>query len=156
MAARGRPAKYTKKLGEQICEKIAEDWTLKEIEAIKGFPTERTILRWALNTEKYPEFCQQYERAREIQGHVWGERLRAVHKQIPRISDQWTTKLDPAAVTLAKIESENLKWLMSKRLPKKYGDKPEPEKKGGEIKPHEATEVIIEAEPMPERYRREG
>ncbi len=128
MAKNGRPTAYTPELGEKICELISEDLTLEEIAKKPGFPSERTILRWAIS-DKLPEFCHLYDRAREIQGHAWQERLRSVHKKVSFYYDEeGNMRTDTGSVNLLKLESENLKWLMSKRLPKQFGDKPDPAK----------------------------
>ena len=71
-------------------------------------PDERTVRRWALERE---DFSPQYARAREI-GY------RAMEDGILEIADD-----KEGDVQRARLQIDARKWLMSKALPKVYGDK---------------------------------
>lgn len=67
----GRKSSYTKKLGAEICQRIAEGETLRSICKDDGMPQVSTVIGWALSQDKrYKAFSEQYKRAREIQLEV--------------------------------------------------------------------------------------
>ncbi|RSK23958.1 terminase small subunit-like protein [Hymenobacter metallilatus] len=117
---------YTPELTAAVCEHLAEGRSLRWISEQEGMPNKATILRWVA---AHPEFRDQYVRAREV-----GDELLA--EEILEIADDGTndymtiTKGDKEynvenkeVTTRSKIRIEARKWLLSKRQPKKYGDK---------------------------------
>jgi hypothetical protein len=67
-AKQGRPTLHTPELGMRICELLAEGRTLSSLcKECPDLPSERTVRRWALDTE-HP-FSPQYARAREVGYH---------------------------------------------------------------------------------------
>ena len=60
-----------------------------------------------------PAFAKQYTCARERQTEVWAD-------QLVDLSDGAT----PANAHVARLQVETRKWIASKLLPKKYGDRP--------------------------------
>ena len=112
-ARRGRPTAYTPELGETICGRLAEGNTLSSIcKEQPDLPSERTIRRWALDPE-HP-FSPQYARAREIGYHKMADDLLD-------IADNEET--DPGKVARDRLRTDKRQWLLSKALPKVYGDK---------------------------------
>ena len=112
-ASKGRPTFYTPVLGEAICELLAEGTTLNVICKRDDIPVaESTVRSWAINAE-HP-FSAKYARAREVGYH--------------KMADD---ALDDAAETATgqvardRLRVEYRKWLLSKALPKVYGDKVE-------------------------------
>src|SRR5713226_515526 len=61
---RGRPSSYTKKLGDEVCRRLAAGRTLRAIARAPDMPPERIVRRWA--NENVEGFFAQYTRAREI------------------------------------------------------------------------------------------
>jgi hypothetical protein len=61
-------------------------------------------------------FSAKYARAREMQVEFWAE-------QIIDISDGVARGADAAEVQAARLQSDNRRWLASKLMPRKYGDK---------------------------------
>ena len=57
----GRPSLYSDELAEKIVELIADGYSERQIEAMEGMPSRRTMLRWK---EERPEFCRLSARAR--------------------------------------------------------------------------------------------
>ena len=122
----GRPSEYSKEIVEEICEQIAT--TNKGIATIlkekDEYPSEKTFYNW-LNSEN-SEFLQLYARAKERQA----ERLVA---EILEISDEVshdTLKTEEGSeyanhewISRSRLRVDSRKWLASKLLPKKYGEK---------------------------------
>lgn len=59
---KGRPSKYNDDLAEKICNLIEEGHSERQIAAMDGMPSTRTILQWK---EDNPEFLRRSARARE-------------------------------------------------------------------------------------------
>lgn len=106
-----RPSDYTPELAERICDAIADRGRLSKICAAPDMPNERTIYRWL---EKYPEFCQQFTRARLYRAEARFDDLEELHEQI------LSGDLDANA---GRVLIDLLKWQMGKENPKVYGDK---------------------------------
>lgn len=162
MAARGRPSRYTKKIGDQICKDIANGLSLRKACLKHKNLNVSTVLEWVLNP-KFKEFSDQYAHSRRIQAEIIGDEIFDIADD--GRNDWLIRELDNGEgieipnhehINRSRLRVDTRKWYLSKVLPKIYGDKPEPPKKESDLKPHEATEVIVEAEPMPERYKRES
>ncbi len=104
----GRPSEYTAEVADAICEAIATEGALYRLCAQRDdFPAERTVYQWL---ERYPEFAQNYARARE--------------RQADRRNDEIVVIADEATdANLARLQIDARKWQASKLAPKKYGDK---------------------------------
>jgi hypothetical protein len=112
-AGPGRTTLYTEELGNRVCELLAEGKTLTRIcKENPDLPSDRTIRRWALDLE-HP-FSPQYARAREIGYHAMADDYIDIGDAVSE---------DAAAVAKARLRAESRKWLLSKALPKIYGDK---------------------------------
>jgi len=105
----GRPKgsnTYTPEVGDMICERIANGESLRSIVAAEKL-TFSTIMRWVSDVDSLRD---QYARAREQQAEGYAS-------DIVTISD---SEPDPAK---ARVRVDARKWVASKLLPKKYGDK---------------------------------
>lgn len=101
----GRPSLYTPELAEKICDRLAAGETLRAICRDADMPHEATIRGWARDAE-HP-VSTQYATAREIGYQGMGD-------EILEIADGSGD---------ARLQVDSRKWLMSKALPKIYGDK---------------------------------
>lgn len=109
----GRPTAYTADLGDAICALLAEGESLNAICKRDDVPvSESTVKGWALNSE-HP-FSANYARAREIGYHKLAD-------ETLDIADAEET--DPGQVARDRLRVDTRKWLLSKALPKVYGDK---------------------------------
>lgn len=129
----GRPGEFTIELGELICERIASGESLRTICADEGFPDKSTIFRWLGSNEA---FRDQYARAKSVQAEAMAEELLDIADDA---TNDWMDKrfgetevrvIDNEAIQRSKLRVDTRKWLMSKMLPKKYGDKVEHEHSG--------------------------
>lgn len=116
MAKKGRPSLFTQALADRICERLAAGETLRGVCGDASMPAPQTVLRWMGNNET---FSEQYARARET-----GYRLMA--DELTGIADDKTG--DPAR---DRLRLDTRKWLLSKALPKVYGDKLQHTGEGG-------------------------
>lgn len=63
-----RRTSFTKKVGDEICLRLAQGESLREICVDERMPDKSTVLRWILSDNKlYKDFREKYARAREIQ-----------------------------------------------------------------------------------------
>ena len=111
----GRPSIYSEELAARICERLAAGESLRKICADDDMPDRSTVRAWALDN---PTFSAQYARAREI---GWTD----IAEDLLDIADD---KLgDPQR---DRLRVDTRKWLLSKMLPKVYGDKQQHEVSG--------------------------
>lgn len=116
----GRPSDYTQELADTICERLSCGMPLRRVCESEDMPSAATVFSW-LRTKQ--EFLEQYKRAKD-------EATDAQHEILDDLGDlaiQAAHEVDPkassAVVQAYKLKADNLKWLMSKMKPKKYGDK---------------------------------
>jgi hypothetical protein len=124
----GRPTKYTAALGAEICRRIADGESLRAVCRDENMPDDRTVRAWALEPD-HP-ISPQYARARELQFDRWAE-------EVVEISDDgsndWMERElesgriievpDHEHISRSKLRVDTRKWLLSKLLPKRFGDK---------------------------------
>lgn len=108
----GRPSAYTDALGKDICERIANGESLRSICAEDGMPSQSMVYRWVLSDEAFRE---NYRVARECQLEKWADEL-------VLMSDA-ALGMPAEGVSAVKLSVNTRQWLLSKLLPKKYGDK---------------------------------
>jgi hypothetical protein len=121
----GRPTDFSPELADSICERIASGESLRAICREEAFPNKATVFRW-LASDK--EFSDQYTRAREVQAEFYAEEIVAI-ADTPQIGVKTKENEDGIeTMTGDMIEHRRLqidarKWIVSKLLAKKYGDK---------------------------------
>lgn len=128
----GRPKgsnTFTTKTGEAICIRLAEGASLRSICEAKGFPAESTVRLWVLQNIN-PEFTAQYVRARELQAEKWADEIVDIADDG---SNDYIERTRPDGSTFEAVNSEHInrsrlrvdtrKWMLSKMLPKKYGER---------------------------------
>lgn len=127
MAGRGRPWTFTQKIADEVCRRLAEGESLREISRSEGMPPESTVRRWFVSDVN--GFAAQYARARDAQAEFWADQLLDVADDG---SNDWMERNDPdnpgwqangEAILRSRLRVDTRKWLLSKVLPKKYGDK---------------------------------
>lgn len=106
---RGRPSLYTPEIADEICERLADGETLISICEAKNMPTEAAVRQWAHDDRE--GFSSRYAKARE-NGYA------RMADQIIAIADDKSG--DPAR---DRLRLDTRKWLLSKALPKVYGDR---------------------------------
>lgn len=122
----GRPAIFTQVLADQICERIADGDSLRTICDGTDFPNRSTVFKWL---SLYPEFSDQYARAREAQADAIFDDMLSI-ADTPVIGEKTKTTSDGKNETTSgdmiehrRLQVETRKWMAGKLRPKKYSDK---------------------------------
>jgi hypothetical protein len=121
-----RPRKFTPQIEAELLERLALGETVSQICSEDRFPVHSYVFEKAAQDS---EFADKYVRAREL-GYL------KMAEEILDIADDgrndWMTKkvgnkevkvVDREAVERSRLRLDARKWLLSKALPKVYGDK---------------------------------
>jgi hypothetical protein len=113
---------YDPILAEEILERLADGDSLASICHDEGMPDERSVRRWARNQG---DFGGQYAAARRLGYEKRADELLEI---ADNSSADWIDTgngkrvLDTLHVNRARLMIDTRKWLLSKMLPKVYGD----------------------------------
>ena len=117
----------TPDLKQEVCLRIAEGETVRQIGASEHMPATSTIYLALANDA---EFAENYARAREAQLVRWEDELLEIADDASKDftvrkndSGEEVTVVDHEHIARSKVRIDTRKWLMSKRAPKKYGDR---------------------------------
>lgn len=102
---------YSEEVANQICQYIAEDYSIDAISALPSMPAKSNIYEWI---RLHDSFKTGITRARIAQAENHAELIREV------ISDIQKGRIAPDA---GREVIRGLQWLASKKAPKIYGDK---------------------------------
>lgn len=122
----GRPSKWNAEIADLICEQLASGMTLNQVCKQDGMPDEKTVRNWALDDVN--GFSPKYTRARELGYLKMADELIEI-ADTPVIGEKTVEKLTGFEVTRgdmierARLKVDTRKWMLSKMLPKIYGDK---------------------------------
>jgi len=123
----GRPSKFSPKLIETICLRIAEGESLRSVCRDDAMPDKRTVMRWLT---AHDEFRDQYVLAREVQADHFADEMIEIADDATndwmerkRKDGSIETVLDNEHVQRSKLRVDARKWLMARMAPKKYGDR---------------------------------
>jgi len=111
-----------RKNADAICEKIAEGESLRGACKPDGMPNRSTVMEWVRD---YKDFATQYARAREEQAEQFFDEIIDISDDAGfdfKIVDGKVV-VDGDAIQRARLRTDSRKWVTSKILPKKYGDK---------------------------------
>ena len=114
---------FNQETADKVCE-LLEDGKSLRVAATEVGQSARTILNW---TKQNPEFLTQYTGAREVGYKLLADELLSIsdEKDVEVKYDGEDTRLDlsPTAIARNRLRVDTRKWLLSKMLPKLYGDK---------------------------------
>lgn len=123
----GRPTVMTREIEAEVCARVADGETIRQIARSEHMPNAVTIYR-AL--AKPGEFCNHYAQAKEAQLIKWEEELVEIaddgsNDWLEREQDDGRISVAPNGEHLqrSRLRVDTRKWIMSKRAPKKYGDR---------------------------------
>jgi len=122
----GRSSTYTPQKAAAICDDIADGNSLRSTLKKLGIST-RTFFDWLYAHE---DLAQRYARARESQAEVLTDELIA-------LADQATGENSNAQ----RLKVDTRKWIASKILPRKYGDRVGLEHSGPDGGPIEVSDA---------------
>jgi hypothetical protein len=122
----GRPRKLNRKLALKICEYLVEGKSLRWVTNQAEMPKATTLFRWL---DEDLAFREQYARAKQMGLELQGEDIIDI-ADTPMIGQRLKKKADGTVEQIAgdnversKLRVDARKWVLSKLLPKKYGDK---------------------------------
>ena len=123
----GRPSEYTQDVADAICHRISEGESLRSVCRDQDMPDKRTVTRWL---QEIPSFRPQYRRARDALVEHWADELVDIaddttHDTVTRTTPQGREyeAVDHENIQRAKLRVDTRKWMMSKMLPRQYGDR---------------------------------
>lgn len=118
----GRPTIYTPELVETICTRMIDGESLRAICRDEHMPPAGTVLRWV---SQHKEFRDQYEDA-------MAQRAESMFEEILDIADETSRdtvitdtgeRANTEWISRSRLRVDARKWMLSKMMPKKYGDK---------------------------------
>lgn len=126
----GRPSLYTEELAADICARLADGHSLREICSEDGMPDRVTVLRWVFTNEG---FRHQYQRAREMQSEAMADELKDIADDG---SNDWMERHNRKGESVGWMENgEAIKrsalrintrqWIAERMQPKRWGAKKE-------------------------------
>ena len=144
MVKRGRPSKISRALISRICERLVNGESLIAICASDKFPAKKNVLHWLNDGESFAsekledltpeqrlkvEFRNQYAHARQMQMELMADDILTIAddghndwmQKFYRDDSVWVENGEVTRRSQLRVDTR--KWLMSKILPKKYGDK---------------------------------
>ena len=119
----GRPSLYSDALAEKIVELIEEGYSERQIEAMDGMPSRRTMLRWKVER---PEFCRLSARAREASADVFNDRRMGVAEWLNQIAHTACEKnkdIPDGVVKAAKVLIQQYAREAALRDDRRFGDR---------------------------------
>jgi hypothetical protein len=123
---RGRPTKYTPKLGDLICEKVASNPVGLDtiVKLYDDFPAAKTIYEWHA---KYPDFRKKYLEAKALQAIIKVQQIDdLLDCPLLYIEDaNGQKRIDPPSASMRIARANNLKWEAARLAPRIYGEKVE-------------------------------
>jgi hypothetical protein len=123
---RGRPSLYTPEIAAEICARLADGETLRAICRDVHMPSERTVRSWAM--DDLEGFSPQYAKARELGYATLFDQMLEI-ADTPRQGVIVTEKATGTETKTAdmiehrRLQVDTRKWMLSKALPKVYGDR---------------------------------
>lgn len=126
----GRPSKFTQALFDQICERMANGETLRDICKDEDMPSRRAVVAWVAASE---DLSAQYARAREAQADYWADELLEIaddgtNDWIERTNgdgEAIAPALNHEHIQRSKVRIETRQWMMERVAAKVYGRKQE-------------------------------
>ena len=122
----GRPSKYTSKVADKICERLADGESLRAICRDEGMPPRKTVAQWVI--DDVDGFSARYARAREAGLDALAEEALEI-ANTPQEGEEYEESENGTKVKRGdmlghrRLQVDTRKWLLSKLAPHKYGDK---------------------------------
>lgn len=126
MADKGRPSIFTEELASRICERLAAGESLRSVCRDDDMPAPSTVIGWTNSNEA---FSEQYAKARQHGYQFMADELLEIADDG---SNDWMERHDDENagwqangehIQRSRLRVDTRKWMLSKVLPKVYGDK---------------------------------
>ncbi len=98
---------FSHEIANAICSRLELGESLRNICTDKDLPAPSTVIKW---THQFPEFREQYARARQIQAELMIDEILTIADDLTEDAQSRRNRVDAR------------KWIMSKVLPKVYGE----------------------------------
>ena len=105
---------------EAILERLSQGESLRAICRDEEMPGTTSVKRWLLEDA---EFRSRYAQAREEGADVEFDELADLQAELPERTQ--TGSVDTGWVAWKRLQIDTKKWALSKKVPKKYGEKQE-------------------------------
>jgi hypothetical protein len=115
---------FTQKIADLICERLAAGESLRAICRDEGMPTEAAVRLWA--RDDVQGFASQYAHARSLGYERLADELLEIAddgSSDTYVDDKGNERTDADVVARSRLRVDTRKWLLSKMLPKVYGEK---------------------------------
>jgi hypothetical protein len=119
-----------------ILSRVEDGMSLRAVCRAEDMPTFETVKAW-LNQDK--EFSTQYARAMLV-------RADSKFEELEDVSEQAADAENAVRVQGLRLKADNIKWMIARMNPKKYGDKLDLNH-GGAVKYEKIERVVIGADP---------
>lgn len=119
----GRPSKFTQRITDEICTRLAEGEPLTKICLSRSMPSRRTVHTWLL---KHEGFLHSYSIAKDLQADCLAEEILKIADD--ESGDMYTNGDGESVPNTAKVRRSQLRvnarqWYVAKIAPKKYGER---------------------------------
>lgn len=113
---------FTQEKADAICARLVGGLSLRKACEAEGGPDPSTVLRWVSDN---PAFAQQYAHARKIGYQLLADEIIEISDDSSGdiIDTEQGPKVDAERVARSRLRVDSRKWMLSKMLPKVYGDK---------------------------------
>jgi len=142
----GRPSEFTQEKAAEFCKRVSQGRMVRDVCNDPDMPTSATFYKWLEGNE---QFLKQYTRAKEIQADAMAADILRISDtaDADNVCDEYgNIKPNHEWIARSKLRVDARKWLLSKMLPKKYGDKVEQTVIGDPEKPvHHKVDVDVKA-----------
>ena len=116
----GRPSTFSADMGNRICDRMETGESLRSICRDDNFPHVGQVIKW-LASDSNREFRLQYAHSRQVGLEVMADDVLNIADQNPVLTPDG--KIDNAGVQHQRLRVDTRKWILSKQLPKVYGDR---------------------------------
>ena len=117
---------YGPEVREAVLNSIRQGKSLRAISEEDGMPSPALVVTWVKDD---PAYAEQYARAKEVQAHLMAEEILEIaddgtnDKKMVGKEGQEYEVTDQEVIGRSRLRVDSRKWLLSKMLPKVYGDK---------------------------------
>lgn len=124
---------YSPELAAEICRLMADEGcSIRQICQRDDMPARSSVHKWLIEHE---DFADQYARAREVMLESMAEEILDIADDTSgdTVKDEYgKERADTEWISRSRLRVDSRKWLLSKLLPKKYGEKAQVEHSGPE------------------------
>lgn len=118
------PVPYTRELADDICSKLSDGTSLRELCRDEGMPNESTVRDWA--TTDVDGFGARYVRAREVGYLAMADELLEIADDSSgdmTVDENGKERMDSEFAARSRLRVDTRKWFLAKMLPKVFGDR---------------------------------